>query len=71
MINQGLLIIDGAKNCVLLTKEDLERSLPVSDIIAGKVREDKIKQHNKRSELYLTVSDYLRGEFKPNYRREV
>ena len=70
MITQGLLIIDGEKNCVLLTKEDLDSYKTIPDLIAEKVINSKIKQHEKLSELDATVRDYLKGNFTPNFRRE-
>lgn len=70
MKNQGLLIIDGAKNCVLLTKEDLDSYKTVSDLIAEKVRNSDLKQHKTQDALFRTVRDYLKGNFEPNYKRE-
>ena len=70
MKNQGLLIIDGAKNCVLLTKEDLDSYKTVSELIAEKVRNSDLKKHKRLDELHRTVSDYLKGNFEPNFKRE-
>ena len=70
MKQQGLLIIDGAKNCVLLTKEDLDSYKTVSELIAEKVRNSDLKQHKRQDALFDTVRDYLKGNFEPNYTRE-
>lgn len=61
-MKKGFLLIDGQKNCILISQEDLYK--PFDKIIEEKVKGEEVKQHNKRSELYLTVSDYLKGIYK-------
>ena len=67
MITQGLLIIDGAKNCVLLTKEDLESYKTISELISSKVIDRQLRQHYTKADLDTTVSAYLKGKFEPRY----
>ena len=67
MITQGLLVIDGAKNCVIITQEDLESYKTISELISSKVVNNQLRQHRTKADLDNTISAYLKGKFEPRY----
>jgi hypothetical protein len=61
-MKKGFLLCDGEKNCVLISQEDLYKTL--DQIIEQKIKEDEVKTHKTRSDLNKTISDYLKGIYR-------
>ena len=59
MVRKGFLLIDGFKNAVILTPDELKQA-GLYDLVAKSGIMAKVRRHKTQAQLNKSVSEYLR-----------
>lgn len=60
MGKKGFLLIDGCKNCVILTPSEISKT-ELGDILTSNVLRDQVRRNKNMAELDKSVREYLKG----------
>ena len=60
MGKKGLLLVDGSKNCVILSIDEIKETCIYDFLIKNDIMA-RVKRNKTRSDLYKCISEYLNG----------
>ena len=64
-MKKGFLLIDGDKNALLFTFDDIDSHKTFNQVVSEKIKNNEVKVHKTRADLNKSISEYLKGNFEP------
>ena len=61
MKKKGFLLIDGAKNAIILSMEEIKEIPEITKQLSNRDVLDQVRKHKTRGELNKSISEYLSG----------